>query len=81
MIEVITRKTDKIAKPLAPNVFFCHVIKSQFNGEKSQVAINDWGHLTIRIIDGQDDTLVVLNRETTNRVINFLRKNSDFIPF
>ena len=81
MIEVITRRSDKSDQKLAPNILAYHAIKSQLSGEKSQVAINDWGHLTIRIIDGQDDTLVVLNRETTNRVINFLRKNSDFIPF
>ena len=50
--------------------------KEEITGDSTQFAINSWGHLTIRIFNKEnpdEDTLVVLTRDETNRLQSFLR--------
>ena len=40
-----------------------------------QISFNDWGHIAIRAIHADHaDTLVVLNKETSARLINFCKR-------
>ena len=47
--------------------------KQQIIGEKVQVSYNSWGHLAIRVIRPCEggDTLIVLDKETSEKVIGF----------
>lgn len=47
-------------------------IKETITGTKAQIAYNDWGHLTVRIIkDDTEDILVVFDKSTSHKIIKF----------
>jgi hypothetical protein len=68
MIQIIKRKDGEKSE-----------ITNLDNG-RPQISYNDDGHLCLRIIHGADsDTLVVLDRQISSRVLRFLRRNE--LPF
>lgn len=55
--------------------------KEQILGIDAQISYNDWGHLTIRVIQSNEqDVLIVLDKNVSRRMINFLKHNND-LPF
>lgn len=76
MIEIIKRREGEKSE------------KFQINGEKVQVSYNSWGHLVIRVIqpliedagpgcainEKDNDTLVVLDKQTSEEVIKFCKE-------
>ncbi len=49
--------------------------KRTFRHDNTQISINDWGHLVIRQFDNthnSDEYLIVLDKETTERIIAFI---------
>ena len=51
------------------------------NYDMVQVAFNSWGHLTIRTFSSEnpdEDILIVFDRDTTYKIMNFLRRISNY---
>lgn len=72
MIEIIKRKECEKSE------------KQQIDGDRVQISFNSWGHLVIRVIQGNDaDTLIVLDQKTSDATMNFIKKHVHFdeLPF
>jgi len=64
VVEIIKRKIESTKT----------VINAEYPNEV-QVALNDWGHLTVRIFDPKnpnEDTLIVFDKTVTYRIIKFI---------
>lgn len=62
MIQVIKRKEG------------AESIKETIQGRNVQIAYNDYGHITVRVInDSTQDTLIVFNTHVSYNMINFIK--------
>jgi hypothetical protein len=60
MIEIIKRREGEPSQ------------KEQVTGEMMQVSYNSWGHLVVRVIQGDtQDVLVVFNKQVSENIIQF----------
>ena len=56
--------------------------KDSINTTQLQVAINDWGHLTVRLLNSSDgsDVLVVFDATESERIISFCGQIAEVKP-
>jgi len=69
-VEIIKR--DSVHK--YEDVDVVDVRKSQIISEKCQVSYNSHGHIAVRLINGESDTLLVFDQRTSQEIKNFCRK-------
>ena len=55
--------------------------KENLSEYETQVSLNNWGHLCFRFFkpDEDKDIIIVFPKETTRKIINFIKKLPDWV--
>jgi len=80
-VEIIQRDACIFNEGTNGEELYLKINKSQLQGEKVQVSYNSYKHLTIRLITGDSDKLIVFDKSASEEIIDFLKDRNRDLPF
>jgi len=75
VVEVIVRKLKEVKKDETEVWEMKKILAEYFGRTDTQVSINSWGHLVVRLIKSEDEEiLVVFNVLETREIAQYIKK-------